>query len=169
MSLPRLGWFVVVGTLGGSAAGLAALTRGRHDLPGVDVHRVPDPPYACGPLLATYGATALIDTSDGLSGDLAHLAAASGVGFAVDVAALPAHPAVAETAEALGVPGEGWVTGGGEDHALLATLPPSAVDAAREACAGWPFAVVGVAVEREGIGWGGAAPGPSWDHYGGGT
>jgi thiamine-monophosphate kinase len=160
---------VVVGTLGGSAAGLAALLAGRDDLPAVAAHRVPSPPYACGPLLAAYGATAMIDVSDGLSGDLGHLAAASGVRFEVDAASLPAHPAVAPTAAALGVPGEGWVTGGGEDHALVATLPPSAVEAAREACAGWPFAVVGVAVEGDGIDWGGAVPGASWDHYGGGS
>jgi thiamine-monophosphate kinase len=129
---------------------------------------VPDPPYAAGPLLAAYGATAMIDVSDGLSGDLAHVVRASEVGFEVVVDALPRHPAVAEAAEALGADGTAWVLGGGEDHALVATLPESALDAARAACAeaGWPLAVVGRAVEEPGIRWLGVATVPaSFDHF----
>ena len=156
---------VVVGTLGGSAAGLDALRRGLADLAVVAAHRVPGPPYGAGPLLAAYGATAMIDTSDGLSGDLLHLAEASGVGFEVDAAALPRHPGLAEAAEALGADPLDWVTGGGEDHALVATLPPSAVGAAREACAAWPFAVVGAAVDAPGIRWGGVTPAAPYGHF----
>jgi thiamine-monophosphate kinase len=159
---------VVAGCLGGAAAGLAALRAGREDLAAVAAHRVPDPPYAAGPLLAACGATSMIDVSDGLTGDLAHVARASGVGFDVEVAALPRHPAVAEAAAALGLSESDWVLGGGEDHALVATLPASAVEAAATSCAaaGWPLAVVGRAVEGSRITWAGVGSVPgSYDHF----
>ncbi|HVF04594.1 MAG TPA: thiamine-phosphate kinase [Frankiaceae bacterium] len=148
---------VVAGTLGGSAAGLAALRAGRPDLAAVAAHRVPSPPYDAGPELAAYGATAMIDVSDGLTGDLAHVAAASGVGFVVDVAALPRHPAVAEAAAALGLDPVAWVLAGGEDHALVATLPAPVPG----------YAVVGRAVAEPGITWEGVDVVPrSYDHFG---
>jgi thiamine-monophosphate kinase len=146
---------VVAGVLGGSAAGLAALSAGRGDLAAVAAHRVPTPPYAAGIALAEAGATSMIDVSDGLSGDLAHLASASGVGFEVDVAALPRHPAVADAAAALGIDEQEWVLGGGEDHALLATIADPG---------SWP--VVGRVVAEPGIRWNGARVVPaSWDHF----
>jgi thiamine-monophosphate kinase len=155
---------VVVGTLGGSAAGLAALRAGLVDLEAVAAHRVPDPPYGAGPVLAAHGATAMTDVSDGLSGDLAHLLA-PGIGYEVEVAALPGHPGLAAAAAALGADPVEWILGGGEDHALLATLPPEAVAAARAA---WPFAVVGRVVAGDGIVWVGARGAPaSFDHFGG--
>jgi thiamine-monophosphate kinase len=157
---------VVVGTLGGSAAGLAALRAGRRDLDVVAAHRVPEPPYGAGPLLAEHRANAMIDVSDGLSGDLGHLVG-GGIGFEVDVAALPRHPGLAAAAAALGVDPLDWVLGGGEDHALVACLAPADVAGAREACAEWPFAVVGRAVEGDGIVWNGADGVPaSYDHFG---
>jgi thiamine-monophosphate kinase len=159
---------VVAGCLGGAAAGLAALRAGRADLDAVAAHRVPDPPYAAGPLLAAHGATSLIDVSDGLTGDLAHVARASGVAFEVVVAALPAHPAVAAAAAALGLDANAWVLAGGEDHALVATLPEACLDAARAACggAGWPLAIVGRAVPGDGITWVGINEVPaSYDHF----
>jgi thiamine-monophosphate kinase len=147
---------VVAGLLGGAAAGLAALTAGREDLAAVAAHRVPSPPYADGVALAEAGATSMIDVSDGLSGDLAHVGTASGVGFEIDVAALPVHAAVAEAAAALGIDEQEWVLGGGDDHALVATLP--APDPR------WP--VVGRVVAEPGIRWNGARVVPaSWDHF----
>ena len=147
---------VVAGVLGGAAAGLAALTAGRTDLAAVAAHRVPSPPYDAGVALAVAGATAMIDVSDGLTGDLAHVAEASGCGFVVDVAALPWHPAVAEAAEVLGVDPLDWVLGGGEDHALVATVP--------EPVPG--YAVVGRAVAEPGIVWEGVQGVPrSYDHF----
>jgi thiamine-monophosphate kinase len=68
----------VAGRLGWSGAGLAALRRGfRSPKVVVDAHRRPEPPYAAGPLAAVAGATAMIDTSDGLVADLGHVATAS--------------------------------------------------------------------------------------------
>jgi len=147
---------VVAGLLGGAAAGLAALRAGRPDLAAAAAHRVPSPPYADGVALATAGASAMIDVSDGLTGDLGHVAAASGVGFVVDVAALPRHPAVAEAAAALGADPLEWVLGGGDDHALVATLPSPVPG----------YAVVGRAVAEPGIAWEGVAGVPAaYDHF----
>jgi thiamine-monophosphate kinase len=147
---------VVAGSLGGAAAGLAALRAGRTDLAAVSAHRVPAPPYDAGVALALAGATSMVDVSDGLTGDLGHVAAASGVGFEVDVAALPWHPSVAAAAEALGVDPVEWVLGGGEDHALVATLPAGVE--------GWP--VVGRVVAEPGIRWLGVGSAPaSYDHF----
>jgi thiamine-monophosphate kinase len=111
---------VLAGRLGWSAAGLALLQAGVREGPLVAAHRVPQPPYEMGPALADAGATAMCDVSDGLVADLGHIAAASGkrigirpselVGEVVDGRALTAQE----------------VLGGGEDHALVATLPPGA-------------------------------------------
>lgn len=166
---------VVAGTLGGSAAGLAALTAGDSAAPPelVAAHRCPSPPYAAGPLLAGAGATALIDVSDGLAVDLAHLLRASGCGAVVDVAALPRHPGL-RAAWATGHGAEvlvGWVTSGGEDHALVATLPPAAVAAATDllAAIGVGLVDVGEVIPGEVITWAGlpsGAPPPSgFDHF----
>ena len=45
----------------------------------VTAHRRPETPYAEGPRAAELGATAMIDVSDGLVADAAHIASASGV------------------------------------------------------------------------------------------
>lgn len=105
---------VVAGTLGRSAAGLARLRAGERSGGDVDAHRRPQPPYPLGPLLARAGATAMCDVSDGLAADLGHVARASGVVVALDAGRLrrAAPGAVLE-----------HVLGGGEDHALAATLP----------------------------------------------
>lgn len=96
---------VLAGELGRSGAGLALLRKGVRDGELVDAHRRPAPPYAMGPFLALAGATAMCDVSDGLLADLGHIAAASGV----DIDLEPAD--------------ELFLTGG-EDHALVASLPP---------------------------------------------
>ncbi len=121
----------VAGRPGRSAAGLALLTAGRADdqLPAeladlVTAHRRPQPPYEDGPLAARLGATAMIDTSDGLVQDVGHVAAASGVSIDIDPARLPDPGPLRAAAGTLGADWLDWALTGGEDHALVATFPP---------------------------------------------
>lgn len=104
---------VVAGRLGWSAAGLALLQAGTGEGPLVDAHRRPEPPYALGPVLARAGATAMCDVSDGLVADLGHIARASGVLIGLHAGPLADGAVTLEQ-----------VLTGGEDHALVATLPP---------------------------------------------
>ena len=117
----------VVGQLGCSAAGYALWHndidrfedlqdfRGRH--------LVPQPPYRQGRVAAEAGAQAMIDVSDGLVGDLRHLADASGVGIDLSTEALSAdYQLLVGAAEVVGVDPWTWVFGGGEDHALVAAF-----------------------------------------------
>jgi thiamine-monophosphate kinase len=121
----------LAGTTGVSAAGLAVLRAGRDPEPGWErvlaLHRRPRPPYAAGPAAARAGATAMIDTSDGLLRDVQRIAAASAVRVDLDPAALAPAPDVAAVAARLGADPAAWVLTGGEDHALLATFPPGTV------------------------------------------
>ena len=116
----------VCGKLGWAAAGLAVLSRGfRSPVAVVGAQRAPEPPYAAGPQAARAGATAMIDTSDGLLADLGHIADASGVGIDIRTELLEVHPRLLDVASALGADARHWVLTGGEDHALAATFPES--------------------------------------------
>jgi thiamine-monophosphate kinase len=125
---------VVTGPLGAAAAGLALLQRGDRParellgrFPGLAAaHRRPTPDLAMGPRLASAGATAMVDVSDGLAGDALHLAEASGVGVELRDAALPLAPGVAEAAALLGRDPVAFALGGGEDFVLAAALPRTA-------------------------------------------
>ncbi len=138
----------LAGRCGPSAAGLALLlasgtpaaAAGRTPAASglVAAHLAPRPPYPAGPAAARAGATALIDTSDGLVRDAARVAHASGVVLDLDPAALAPPGDLVAAALALGDPAlaAAWVLTGGEDHALLGCFPPDAAVPA-------PFAVVG--------------------------
>jgi thiamine-monophosphate kinase len=91
----------------------------------VDAHRRPAPPYPAGPRAALAGATAMIDTSDGLLRDAARIAAASGVTLDLSRTALTPGADLVAAARVLGVDPLDWVLTGGEDHALLACFPPT--------------------------------------------
>jgi thiamine-monophosphate kinase len=67
----------------------------------------------------------MIDISDGLSGDLAHICRASGVGALIESAAVPIAPFAARC----GLGPESALNAalhGGEDFELLVTAPPGA-------------------------------------------
>ena len=120
---------VVSGTLGASAAGLALLGLDPDDPRRqamtspllIEAHLRPEPRLGLGQILLSHGATAAMDLSDGLVGDLPKILMASGVAAEIDDRAIP----VAAAVRAL-FPDE-WLrfaTRGGEDYELLATLPP---------------------------------------------
>jgi thiamine-monophosphate kinase len=105
----------VTGELGGSGAGLAALQRGVTEGPLVDRHRRPQPMLATGLALAAAGVTAMIDVSDGVATDAAHLARASGVTLDLRLADLPLAAGVESAVDAATA---------GDDYELLFTAPP---------------------------------------------
>jgi thiamine-monophosphate kinase len=117
----------VAGQLGYSAAGYALWHNGIDRFDDLrQRHLVPQPPYRQGRVAAEAGAQAMIDVSDGLVGDLRHIAEASGVGMDLSTEALSAdRQALLAAAEAVGVDPWTWVLGGGEDHALVAAFSGS--------------------------------------------
>ncbi len=150
----------VTGELGGAAAGLLALRSPK-------LAEALDPAVAlslrsrqvepqaridAGLALARVGATAMIDVSDGLAGDAAHLATASGVAIEVDAASLPIAAGAATVASAAGVSELEIAVAGGEDYELLVTLPNAAVDAARSALAEIPLELTVIGHVESGAG-----------------
>ena len=132
----------VTGTLGRSAAGLAALEAGRARLGAVRpetievvtaAHLRPGARVAEGRWLgAAAGVHAMMDCSDGLATDLGHFCRESRVGARVELDRLPVDPAAREVAGALGADALSWATSGGEDFELLLTCERASVDALRD-------------------------------------
>jgi thiamine-monophosphate kinase len=121
----------LAGPVGRSAAGLALLGAGRADdrqFAGlVADHLRPQPPYEAGPRAARCGATAMIDTSDGLLRDAGRVAAASRVRLDLDPGSLVPDEELRAAGDLLGIDPLAWVLAGGEDHALLACFPRGVV------------------------------------------
>lgn len=122
---------LVTGSLGGSLAGLTLLREAPDRAaepafaPALLRHRAPEPRLAAAALLTSrFHPTAMIDVSDGLASEVAHLAAASGVGFRVDLAAVPLHPGARAVAAALGRDATRLALASGEEYELLFTAPP---------------------------------------------
>ena len=138
----RVGDFVyVTGALGDSLAGLDLLTQTRVDGPTlkqlnrqlgpravqylIDRHLRPTPRIKEAQWLSRYRlATAAIDLSDGLSGDLVHLCEQSGVGAEIEISALPMSRACRAYASFRRLDPSRMALKGGEDYELLFTVAP---------------------------------------------
>ncbi len=116
------------GRLGWAAAGLGALARGfRSPRAVVAAQLCPEPPYGAGLEARSAGATAMIDISDGLLADLAHIAEASRCTLNIDPDTIPVAEPIAAVAAASNKSPLQFVLGGGEDGALAATFPAGSV------------------------------------------
>ena len=120
---------VVSGPLGASGAGLLCLEAGRRNDPAaaglIRAHNRPPLRLAEGRALGAV-ATALMDISDGLATDAAHIARRSGCRLAIDLARVPVATGVADVATGAGRSAWELACCFGEDYELLATVPPSA-------------------------------------------
>ncbi len=117
----------VTGPLGASRAGLELMrgaVAGADQAARVAATRAferPEPRVREGRwLAASQHVRAMMDSSDGLSTDLARLARASGCGATVD--AVPVHPAATAVAQAVAADPAGWALDGGEDFELIVSV-----------------------------------------------
>lgn len=116
----------VAGALGHSRAGLELLETGMGGSSVfVRAHLTPRALLAEGRWLAHQtDVHAAMDVSDGLAGDAAKLATASGLALEIDTTALPVSRALERHARAHGFPGTDYALYGGEDYALLFAAHP---------------------------------------------
>ncbi|MDZ7641862.1 MAG: thiamine-phosphate kinase [Desulfurivibrio sp.] len=119
----------VSGPLGWAAAGLELCRRQLGAEPGwqplVEAHLDPDAQVALGRALAQGRLVhAMQDLSDGLATDLAHLAAASGLGAEVAAEMLPLPDLLLKAADHCEADPLTWAIAGGEDYQLLFSAPP---------------------------------------------
>ncbi|MGH2487047.1 MAG: thiamine-phosphate kinase [Ktedonobacterales bacterium] len=136
---------LVTGALGAAAAGVLTLSPPPPYADTVDAATVrqardamerPWPLVREGQALArTELVTAMLDVSDGLAADLAHLCDASGVGAMLDASAIPVHPAALEVARAFHRDPLEFALSGGEDYQLLFSARPEDVARLRETLA----------------------------------
>ena len=151
---------VVTGTIGDAALGLLlrrdaaaaerwGLTRDQRDHLAAR-YLVPEPRSAIAAFLGSY-ATAAMDVSDGLAGDLAKLCRVSGVAAEIAVARVPLsdaariavakEPALIET-----------VIAGGDDYEVLACVPAEKVEALRRQASAAGVAVTEIGTVKAGEG-----------------
>ncbi len=151
---------VVTGTIGDAALGLhlrkdaEAATRWRLSAEErahlAQRYLVPEPRNALAEAVRAH-ASAAMDVSDGLVGDLSKLCRASRVSAEIDAARVPLSPA-ARTALSVERGLMAPILTGGDDYEIIATIPPAKLDAMRSAAsrAGVALAEIGSIVAGEG-------------------
>ena len=175
---------LVTGHLGDAAAGLYLLNHPEMKSKiGGEAHTAltfaqlrPHPRVHEGKAIASlHHATAMMDVSDALAGDIGHICTASGVGAVIREHELPISREVLGLASLAHVDPKEWALYGGEDYQLLLTAPVSAVPALQEAvraASGTSLTPIGeILPEQEGLlleKIGGKVPleTRSWDHLG---
>lgn len=123
----------VTGTIGDAALGLEMLRKAHAANPPaadsgtrnflVDRYRMPQPRLAIATALREC-ASAAMDVSDGLAGDLAKLCAVSGVSAVVELARIPLSAAAQAIVSAGGTTIEALIAGG-DDYEVVCTVPPA--------------------------------------------
>lgn len=149
----------VSGTIGDGVLGLLALKGKLPDLSEADRtalaerYHLPRPRLALGQALVQRGlATAALDVSDGLVGDLGHITAASGIGARVEAAAVPLSPAARRALDADPSLLSTLLTGGDDYEILFTVAPAQAGDIADLAQGGGlDLTRVGIMVEETGV------------------
>ena len=137
----------VSGTLGEAELGWQLTKKKRHTrpiwAPLLRKHLQPEPRLALGQWLARRSsATAMIDTSDGLSTDLGRLCNAGGVGAVVWADRLPVT-AVPRVLRPFGFDPLSLALHGGEDYELLFTVPRKHASRLPHRAGGVPLSVIG--------------------------
>ena len=127
----------VTGRLGAMELALRELRSGRSPESSVLARfAAPEPRIQAGQWLASQGARAMIDLSDGLSSDARHLAAASGIALEISLERLPCWPGAGPLIAA----------SSGEEYELLVALPPAFGETQAQAFSG----LVGIQLTRVG-------------------
>jgi thiamine-monophosphate kinase len=144
----------VTGSIGGAAAGLAALQAGTPTPAGLEScvqrYRYPQPRVRMGLLLGrNRAAVSCTDLSDGLGEAVSHLAGAGGVGAVIDGDLLPIEPEAHEWFTRCGADPFDKAIAGGDDYELLITVRPRLRGRLRAAIrhGGVPLTRIGVCTE----------------------
>ena len=172
---------LVTGALGEALAGYLCLERGWGDSDDEAIraclraHRRPVPRLEAGIAAVRTGKVrAMMDVSDGLSGDVRHIASRSGAGIRIEAARLPLSDALRATAARLDRDATELALSGGEDYELLMTVSSEDVPVVRAAveATGIALTLIGEVTDRPGEitvvrpdGSEEPLPRLSWDHF----
>ena len=116
----KAGLYLILNEVAADTEALEALLR---------AHRVPQPHLRQGRFLARQtGIHAAIDTSDGLSSDLAHIAEESRVGARLYAQKIPISPNLKDFCTRFDFDPIDYALSGGEDYTLLCTIAPANAD-----------------------------------------
>ncbi|MGW8302306.1 MAG: thiamine-phosphate kinase [Desulfobacterales bacterium] len=116
----KAGLYLILNEVAADTESLEALLR---------AHRVPQPHLRQGRFLARQtGVHAAIDTSDGLSSDLAHIAEESRVGARLYAQKIPISPNLKDFCSHFAFDPIDYALSGGEDYTLLCTIAPANAD-----------------------------------------
>ncbi len=144
---------MLTGTVGDAAAGIALLLDSTLEADplyrpsAIERQFAPEPRVKEGALIgALRQASAMIDVSDGVAGDLAHICERSNVAARLEAGRLPVRPENRALARA--AKGDEWYYAlhGGEDYELLITAPPGRAERLAQritAETGTPVTIVG--------------------------
>jgi thiamine-monophosphate kinase len=152
---------MVTGTIGDAVLGLDILKNGSiakalaGDPKGSEMlvarYRVPQPRNALAAAVRDY-ASAAMDVSDGLAGDLAKLCSASGVTAVIDTPSIPTSATAASLLSRGEVSLETLIAGG-DDYEILCTIPEATAGALAEAArqAGLAVTDIGTIMAGDGL------------------